>query len=194
MFQLYDESICQRFQSFFYHETCSIETPFHTRSFHLNIPDFIIDSTNLCQISFEFHLDIIGRDAEIVRDDIEEEFQRLQTKLSQSMKTSDGDSLMKFARIHRHIYLQFHDAKHQDFLFGQRRTCLTFDNRQKIRGRWFLTENTFWIMTCFGFSWLFRFIFAFLIRKIVVPIQIEIEGAMPLPSRKTTEMSPMINR
>jgi hypothetical protein len=37
-------------------------------------------------------------------------------------------------------------------------------------------------MTCIGLSWLFRAIFACLITKIIVPIKIELEGAMPLQS------------
>jgi hypothetical protein len=55
----------------------------------------------------------------------------------------------------------------------------------KIYCRWFLTENIFWIMTCIGLSWLFRAIFACLITKIIVPIQIELEGAMPLQLHET---------
>ena len=37
-------------------------------------------------------------------------------------------------------------------------------------------------MTCIGLSWVFRAIFACLITKIIVPIHIELEGAMPLQS------------
>ena len=37
-------------------------------------------------------------------------------------------------------------------------------------------------MTCIGLSWVFRAIFACLVTKIIVPIHIELEGAMPLHS------------
>lgn len=37
-------------------------------------------------------------------------------------------------------------------------------------------------MTCIGLSWLFRAIFSCLITKIIIPIHIEFEGAMPLQS------------
>ena len=177
--------MCQRLQSYLYHQTCVIETPFHIRSCHFNIPDFTIDPTRLCQISFQFHLSVSGRDADVVHDDIEHEFHRLQSKLSQSMTTpneNESNSLIKLARIYRHIYFQFHDSKHQEYLFGQRRTCLTYENRTTMHAKWFLSENTFWIMTCFGLSWLFRLIFACLIRKIIVPVYIQFEGAMPLPT------------
>lgn len=190
-FQLYDQSLCQRVQSYLYHQTYTIETPFNVRSCHFSIPDFTIDSTHLCQISYEFHLSVIGRDADIVLDDIESEFHRLQTKLSQSMSI-ESDPLIKLARIHRHIYFQFQDPKQQQCLFGQRRSCLTFEQRENIRARWFFTENTFWIMTCFGLSWLFRLIFSCVIRKIVVPVYVQFEGAMPLPITKVDdERNPM---
>jgi len=151
-----------------------IETPFHTRQYYITIPDFLIDKNHLCQILFNFNLSIIGRDADIVYDDIEQEFQRIEIKLLNSIKY--------LARIQRNIYFQFNDLKQQDLLFGQRRTCLVYENKTKIYYRWFLTENIFWIMTCIGLSWLFRAIFACLITKIIVPIKIELEGAMPLQS------------
>ena len=52
----------------------------------------------------------------------------------------------------------------------------------QIYCRWFLNENSFWIMTCIGLSWLFRAIFKCLITTIIVPIHIQLEGAMPLQS------------
>jgi hypothetical protein len=88
----------------------------------------------------------------------------------------------KLARIEKHIYFQFNDIKQQDLLLGQRRTCLVYENKMTISFRWFLTENIFWIMTCIGLSWAFRAIFACLITKIIIPIHIELEGAMPLQS------------
>lgn len=96
--------------------------------------------------------------------------------------TNDLYSVKNFVRLERSIHFQFDDITQQDLFFGQRRTCLVYDNRTKIYCQWFLTENIFWIMTCIGLSWLFRAIFACLIRKIIVPIQIELEGAMPLQS------------
>jgi hypothetical protein len=99
------------------------------------------------------------------------------------LNTNDElNSIKNLARIKRYIHFQFNDIKQQDLLFGQRRTCLVYENKTKIYYRWFLTENIFWIMTCIGLSWLFRAIFACLITKIIVPIQIELEGAMPLQS------------
>ena len=140
----------------------------------MNIVDFPIDKNRLCQISFEFNLSIIGRDADIVYDDLNREFQRLETKLLNS------NDEKKLARLHRHLYIQFKDHSQQDLFFGHRQTCLVYENKMKIYGRWFLTENIFWIMTCIGLSWLFRMIFACLVRKIIVPIEIKWEGAMPL--------------
>ncbi|UJR33112.1 hypothetical protein I4U23_020569 [Adineta vaga] len=183
-YQLYDKSSWLRIQSCLYRDIRLIETPFHTRQYHINIPDFIINENHLCQIFFAFELSIIGRDARIVHDDIQQEFQRLETKLLNSNNEQDTDvsSMNKFARIQRQIYFQFNDPKQQDLLCGQRRTCLTYENKSKIYYQWFLTENSFWIMTCVGLSWLFRAIFACLITKITVPIHIELEGAMPLQS------------
>ena len=125
---------------------------------------------------------LVGRDADIVLSDIEKEFQRLQVKLSQSMHVndSDADSIIQTARIERHIYFQFTDTKQQECFFGPRRTSLAYENKTSIRARWFLTENTFWIMTCLGLSWLFRVLFSCLVRKISVPVYIELEGVRPL--------------
>ncbi len=161
-----------------------IETPFNIRQYHINIPNFSIDKNRLCQILFTFNLSIIGRDADIVHDDIKQEFQRLENKLLTSANDENIDlNLMnKFARIQRHLYFQFNDIKQQDLLLGQRRTCLIYENKTKIYCRWFLTENMFWVMTCIGLSWLFRAIFSCLITKIIIPIHIELEGAMPLKS------------
>lgn len=144
----------------------------------MNLADFAIDKHRLCQISFEFHLSIIGRDANIVYEDLNREFQRLEMKFIES--ADDFNAIKKLARLERQIYFQLADTKQQDLLFGQRRTCLVYENKMQITGRWFLTENIFWIMTCIGFSWLFRAIFACFITKIVIPIHIELEGAMPL--------------
>jgi hypothetical protein len=140
----------------------------------MNVVDFPIDKDRLCQISFEFNLSIIGRDADIVYEDLNREFQCLEMKL---LNSTDEKQL---ARFDRHIYFQFKDNSQQDLFFGHRQTCLVYENKMKIYGRWFLTENIFWIMTCIGLSWLFRMIFACLVTKIIVPIQIELEGAMPL--------------
>ena len=177
-YQEYDQSMCVRLQSFFYRNIHSVETAFEVRESHLNIVDFPIDKHRLCQISFDFHLSIIGRDADIVYEDFNREFQRLEMKFFES--TDDFTAIKKLARLERHIDLQLVDGKQQELLFGQRRTCLVYDNKMQISGRRFLTENVFWIMTCIGLSWLFRAIFACLITQIVVPIHIELEGAMPL--------------
>jgi hypothetical protein len=154
------------------------------RQYHLHVPDFSIDNTRLCQILFQFNLALVGRDAHIVHDDIDDEFQRLNEKLSKSSRTNDVDfeSMKKSARLERHLYLQFSDLKQQDLLLGQRRTCLVYENKATVYARWFLTENSFWIMTCIGLSWIFRLLFACLMTKSIVPIYVELEGAMPLPS------------
>lgn len=107
-------------------------------------------------------------------------------------KSINLQSTNKAARLERQIYLRFHDMKKQDLLFGQRRICLVYENKMKIYCRWFLTENIFWIMTCIGLSWLFRVIFACLITKIIVPIHIELEGAMPLKSTMITNETNLI--
>ncbi|CAF0942346.1 unnamed protein product [Adineta ricciae] len=182
--QLYDRSLWLRLQSSFYQESRLIETPFLTRQYYINIPDFLISENHLCQILFVFNLSIIGRDARIVHDDIKQEFQRLENKLFSPNNEHEIDSnqLNKLARVQQHIHFHFNDPKQHDLLVGQRRTCLTYENKTKIYYRWFLTENSFWIMTCIGLSWLFRAIFACLITQITVPIYIEIEGAMPLQS------------
>ena len=181
-FKIYDQSFCVRLQSFFYRNIHLIETPFHIRQYHINIPDFSIEKTHLCQILFNINLSIIGRDANIVSEDLEQEFQRLEKKLFDS--TIDLNLIKNFTRLERKISLEFDDHNHQDLFFGQRRTCLVYENKMKISYRWFLTENFFWIMTCIGLSWLFRAIFACLITKIIVPIHIELEGAMPLNSHE----------
>ncbi|CAF4532657.1 unnamed protein product [Rotaria sp. Silwood1] len=183
-YHLYDKSLCVRLQSFFYRNIRLIETPFNVRQYYINIPDFSIDKNRLCQILFKFNLTIIGRDADIVYDDIIQEFQRIENKLLNSTNDNNIDlnSINKLAHLQRYIYLQFNDIKQQDLLFGQRRTCLVYENKMKIYGRWFLNENIFWIMTCIGLSWLFRAIFACLITKVIIPIHIELEGAMPLQS------------
>jgi hypothetical protein len=159
-----------------------IDTPFQTRFWYLNIPDFSIDPTRLCHIAFRFHLALVGRDADIVLDDIEKEFQRLQVKLTQSVHANDSEAnaIIETARIERHIYFQFTDAKQQECFFGPRRASLSYENKTTMRARWFLTENTFWIMTCLGLSWLFRVLFSCLVAKISVPVYIELEGVRPL--------------
>lgn len=177
-YQEYDQSICVRLQSFFYRNIHSLETPFEVRESNLNITDFLIDKHRFCQISFEFHLSIIGRDSDIVYEDFNREFQRLEMKFFES--SDDSTAIEKLARLERHIHLQLADNKQQELLFGRRRTCLVYENKMQVTGRWFLTENIFWIMTCIGLSWLFRMIFACLITQIVIPIHIELEGAMPL--------------
>lgn len=171
-------------QSFLYRHIRFIETPFNIRQYYINIPDFSINKNHLCQILFTFNLSVSGRDADIVHDDIKQEFQRLEIKLLHPTETDHMDlNLMnKLARVQQYIRFQFNDLKQQDLLFGQRRTCLIYEDKTKIYCRWFLTENTFWIMTCIGLSWVFRMIFACLIPKIIVPIHIELEGAMPLQS------------
>jgi len=127
-------------------------------------------------------LTIIGHDADIVFHDLENEFQHLERTLLESL---DGQfSNENFTQFKREILLKFDDSKHQDLFFGQRRTCLVYENKMKISYRWFLTENIFWIMTCVGLSWLFRAIFACLIEQIIVPIHIEFDGAMPLKSHE----------
>ncbi|CAF2407543.1 unnamed protein product [Rotaria sp. Silwood2] len=183
-YQLYDKSLCVRLQSFFYRNIRLIETPFNIRQYYIIIPDFSIDKNHLCQISFEFTLTIIGRDADIVYNDIIQEFQCLENKVLTSSNDNNMklSSINKLARLQRHIYLRFNDIKQQDLLFGQQRTCLVYENKMKIYYRWFLNENIFWIMTCIGLSWLFRAISACLITKIIIPIHIELEGAMPLQS------------
>ncbi|CAF3533507.1 unnamed protein product [Adineta steineri] len=188
-YQSYDKSLYIRFQSCFYHHIRFIETPFNIRQYYINIPDFSINQNYLCQILFTFNLSIIGRDADIVYDDIKQEFQRLEMKLFNRTNENDIDvNLMnKLARIQQHIYFRFNDIKQQDLLLGQRRTCLIYENKTNIHYRWFLTENIFWIMTCIGLSWLFRAIFACLITKIIVPIHIELEGAMPLQFSKINQ-------
>ncbi|CAF3782989.1 unnamed protein product, partial [Adineta steineri] len=188
-YQSYDKSLYIRFQSCFYRHIRFIETPFNIRQYYINIPDFSINQNYLCQILFTFNLSIIGRDADIVHDDIKQEFQRLEMKLFNKTNENDIDvNLMnKLARIQQHIYFRFNDIKQQDLLLGQRCTCLIYENKTNIYYRWFLTENSFWIMTCIGLSWLFRAIFACLITKIIVPIHIELEGAMPLQFSKINQ-------
>ncbi|CAF1181875.1 unnamed protein product [Rotaria magnacalcarata] len=181
-YQLYDQSRCIRMQSFLHQNIRLIDSPFNIRQYDIIIPDFSIDENRLCQILFKFHVTIIGRDADIVYGDMIQEFQRLENNLLNAPTTHriDLHSINKLARLQRYIYFQFHDKLQQDLLFGQRRTCLVYENKMKLYGRWFLNENIFWIMTCVGLSWLFRALFACLVTKIIIPIHIELEGAMPL--------------
>ena len=191
--QDYDHSFWQRLQSYFHRRTVMLECPLNIRSYRLFIPDFTIDSERLNQISYRFHLSIVGRDGDILRDDIEQEFHRLQIQLVDSLsnKENELETLNKFARIQRNIFFRFNDPIENDWLLEQRRSCLTYHNRMTTRARWFLTENLFWIFTCIGLSWLFRMIFALFIHKIVIPIYIQFEGAMPLT---TTRHSDPTNR
>jgi hypothetical protein len=178
-YHVYDKSLCIHLQSLFYRNIRLIETPFNIRQSYITIPDFAIDKNRLCQILFKFNLSIIGRDADIVYDDIKQEFQRLENKL---LNSTNENLMNNLARIQKQIYFQFNDIKQQDLLLGQRRTCLVYQDKINLSFRWFLTENIFWIMTCIGLSWVFRAIFACLVTKIIVPIHIELEGAMPLQS------------
>lgn len=104
------------------------------------------------------------------------EFQRLENDL---LNATD-DSMNKSVHFQRYIYFQRQDKNQQDLLFGKQRTYLVYENKTNVYFRWFLNENSFWIMTCIGLSWLFRALFTRLIAKIVVPVYIELEGAMPL--------------
>lgn len=167
-------------QSCLYHKTRVIESPFHVRQCRVEISDFSIHETHHCQLLFAFNLSLTGRDSNIVYDDIEQEFRRLETKLLSS------NEMNRLARIDRQIRFHFHDPKQHDLLCGQRRTCLTYESKTKISCSWLLTENTFWIMTCIGFSWLFRTMFAYMVAKLTVPVYIELEGTMPRQQTMTS--------
>lgn len=163
----------------------------NVRSYRLDIPDFSIDSDRLTQIHFDFHLSLVGTDAELVRTDIEHQFRRLEIQLDNELKSNDHQSEMisSFARIQRRISFRLNDPIENDYLFGERRSPLIYQNRSALKGRWFFTENTFWIMTCLGFSWLFRLIFACSIRKVVVPVYVELDGLL-LPHNSLRSSNP----
>ncbi|CAF0777053.1 unnamed protein product [Didymodactylos carnosus] len=108
-YKIYEISILERLQSFYYRSVQLTETLFPVKTYRLSIDAFEIVKTRLYQLFITFDVIIAGEDSRIINNDMIQEFNRIEDKLRKASKNINdvNKNFIQLAKISRAIRFQF---------------------------------------------------------------------------------------